>query len=235
MDEKIRSLRKTARLAGVLYFILGLLGFYSIMYVPKQFFVREDSVATANNILENEFLFRTGIASHLISVTTFLVMVLVLYKLLRHVQEHLAKLMVALVAVQVPVIFLLETCKMISLRLLKEEGMHALELGQLQDLSMILIKFHGSGIMLVEIFWGLWLIPFGLLVYKSGFIPRALGVLLIIAGIGYTIDSLTYILFPDYRPFTMWPAFIFSGLGELSTILWFLIIGVKSKTQIVSL
>ncbi len=232
MEEKITSLKKTARLAGLLYLVLGILGFYSIMYVPKRIFVSGDTVTTANNLLVNEFLFRTSIVSHLISVTTFLFLAFTLYKLFKKVNEHQAKLLVALVAVQVPIVFLLETFDITSLMILKGQVFKTLTPLQLQDLSMLFLKIHGYGIMTVEIFWGLWLIPFGQLVYKSVFIPRALGVLLIMAGIGYAVDSLTFMLFPGYRGFTQTAAFIFSGLGEGSTILWLLIIGAKDHLSI---
>jgi hypothetical protein len=140
--------------------------------------------------------------------------------------------MVALVIVQVPVVFLIETFKITSLMILKGEVLKTLAPEQLQDLAMMFLKIHGYGLSMLEIFMGLWLIPFGLLVYKSGFIPRLLGVLLLIAGIGYIVDSFTFMLFPNYRAFTFQPALIFSGLGELSTMLWLLIKGVKEQQQI---
>ncbi|MDP9229670.1 MAG: DUF4386 domain-containing protein [Bacteroidota bacterium] len=227
MEQTIGSLKKTARLAGLLYFILGITGYYAIMYVPGKIIVRGDAVATANNILANEFLFRTGIVSHLISVTTFLFLALVLYRLFKQVNEYQAKLLVVLVVVQIPIIFLIETCRITSLMILKGEVLKTLAPEQLQDLSMIFLKIHAYGIQTVEIFWGLWLIPFGQLVYKSGFIPRILGVLLIIAGVGYTVDSFTFMLFPNYREYSQITAFTFSGIGELSIILWLLIKGVR--------
>lgn len=81
--------------------------------------------------------------------------------------------------------------------------------------------------MTLEVFFGLWLLPFGLLIYKSGFIPRIIGVLMLIAGFGYTIDSLTSLLFPTLGSFTKPIAFTFSGVGEIITMLWLLIKGVK--------
>jgi len=227
MEENITLVKKTARLAGLLYFILAITGFYAIMYVPKQIMVKGDAAATAHNILANEFLFRTGIVSNLVSVTTFLFLAFVLYRLFKQVSERQAKALVALVIVQVPIVFVIETCKITSLMILKGEALKTFAPEQLQDLSMLFLKIHTYGIQTVEIFWGLWLIPFGQLVYKSGFIPRVLGILLIVAGIGYTIDSLTFVLFPNYRQFTQPIALTFSGLGELSIILWLLIKGIK--------
>ncbi len=228
----INSDKKNARIAGLLYLLLAIIAPYGVMYVPSKTIVRGDAVATANNILANEFLFRTGIVSHLISVIIFLFLVLVLYRLLKQVNEHQAKLMVALVIVQIPIVFLIETFKITSLMILKGEVLKTLAPEQLQDLAMMFLKIHGYGLSMLEIFMGLWLIPFGLLVYKSGFIPRLLGVLLLIAGIGYIVDSFTFMLFPNYRAFTFQPALIFSGLGELSTMLWLLIKGVKEQQQI---
>ena len=229
MEEKIPSLKKTARLAGLLYFILAITGFYGIMYVPSKTIVKGDAVATANNILSNEFLFRTSIVTQLISVTTFLFLAMVLYRLFKQVDAHKAKLLVALVAVQVPIVYILETCRYTSLMILKGEVFKTMAAEQLPDFAMLLLKIHGYGIMTLEIFFGLWLIPFGQLVYKSNFIPRLFGVLLLIAGVGYMIDSLTFMLYPGYRSYTMPVAFTFSGIGELSIMLWLLIKGVRNK------
>ena len=232
MHENIVSLKRTARLAGLLYLVLGLLGFYAIMYVPNRIFVRGDTATSAKNLLTDEFLFRTSIVSHLLSVVTFLFLAFVLYKLFRKVNEQQAKLLVALVVVQVPIIFLLETFDISSLMTLKGQVFKAATHAPLQDVSQLFLKIRGYGLMTVEIFWGLWLIPFGLLVYKSVFIPRVLGVLLISAGLGYTIDSLTFLLFPGLRDATQPAAMILSGLGEGSTILWLLIIGAKDHLSI---
>src|SRR6185503_18686548 len=101
MEEKTASLKKTARLAGLMYLLMGIPAPYALIYVPSKIIVHGDAAATANNILANEFLFRTGIVSQLISQTLFIFLVLVLYGLLKQVNEHQAKLMVALVIVSI--------------------------------------------------------------------------------------------------------------------------------------
>lgn len=111
--------------------------------------------------------------------------------------------------------------------LLVVSGLSTFELNQKQDISMLLLRIHRYGLATLQIFWGLWLIPFGLLVYKSGFIPRILGVLLLINGAGYIVESLRFLLFQrsDYlivRQFTFVTYF-----GELIMMLWLLIKGVK--------
>jgi hypothetical protein len=151
----------------------------------------------------------------------------VLNRLLKAVDTNKAKLMVALVVVQVPVVFVIEILRISALMISKGETLKPLGSEQLHNLSIGFIKTHSYGIMILEIFWGLWLIPFGQLIQKSSIIPRLLGTLLIIAGLGYIIDSLTFILFPSFRVFTKFPALAFSAIGEVTTILWLLIKGVK--------
>src|SRR4030066_2513870 len=197
MEEKTTSLKKTARIAGLWYLLLAITGAYSIIYVPSKIMVRGDSVATANNILANEFLFRTGIISHIISSTIFVFLVMVLYRLFKQVNERQAKLLVAVVIVQIPAVFIMEAFNITSLMIFKGEILKTFELSQRLDLAMSFLKINDYGTLPLEIFWGLGLIPFGLLVYKSGFIPRILGILLIIAGIEYMIDSFISLLFPN--------------------------------------
>ena len=106
MENKAASLKRTARLAGLLYLFLIITGVYGIFYVSSQVIVLDDTVTTAQNILNNEFLFRTGIVNDIISNTIFVFLALTLYRLLKQVNEHQAKLMVVLVVVQIPVVFL---------------------------------------------------------------------------------------------------------------------------------
>ncbi len=203
-----------------------LTGPFSLLYVPAKTIVRGDAVATANKILANEFLFRSGIAVGLLSVVVFLVLVFVQYKLFKSVDEHLAKLMVVFVVVQVPIDFLLDTFNITSLMILKGEVLKASTLEQRQDMAMLFIKIGGYGTLILEIFWGLWLLPFGLLAYKSRFIPRILGVYLFINGIAYILISITFLLMPDYR--ALFEQYTFPLLfGEMAIMLWFLIMGVK--------
>ncbi len=226
MENKIYSLKKTARLAGLLYFFLIITGVYIVMYVPSQIIVWGDADTTAKNILFNEFLFRTGIMGDIISNTIFVFLVFVLYRLLKQVNEHRAKLMVAFVIVQIPLVFIMEAFNITSLMIFKGEILKTFELSQRQDLAMLFLNINDYGALTLEMFWGIWLIPFGKLVYKSGFIPRIFGILLIIAGIDYMIDSFISLLFPSYRVFVNQPTLLFVIIGEISIMLWLLIKGV---------
>ncbi|HQF42949.1 MAG TPA: DUF4386 domain-containing protein [Ignavibacteriaceae bacterium] len=232
MENKVNSLRKTAKLAGLLYLILVITGVYSIMYVSSQIIVQGDVITTAKNILAKEFLFRTGIINDLISNTIFVLLVLVLYRMFKQVNEHQAKLMVAFVIVQVPAVFIMEALNITSLMIFKGEILQTFELNQKQDLAMLFLKINDNGTLTMEMFWGLWLLPFGLLVYKSRFIPRIFGILLVIAGISYIVDSFVSLLFPTYSTFVNQPTLLLVAIGEISITLWFLIKGVKNISTI---
>ena len=221
------STKKTARIAGLLYLILAITGAYGIIFIPSKIIIPGDAVATSNKLLANEFLFRTGIVNDLISNTIFVVLVFVLYRLLKQVNLSNAKLMVALVLVQIPVVFFTEAFNITSLMLFKGEILKTFELSQRQDLAMLFLNINSYGFIILEMFWGLWLLPFGLLVYKSGFIPRVFGVLLIIGGVAYIIESLTRILLPSYSAFVSQYTIVFYTIGELSIVFWLLIKGAK--------
>ena len=229
MEHQLNSLKKTARLAGFLYLLLVITGVYSIIFVSSQINVQGDAASTAKNILTNEFLFRTGIFNDFISNTIFVLLVLVLYRLFKQVNERQSKLMVALVIVQIPAVFIMEAFNITSLMIYKGEILQSFELNQRQDIAKLFLKINDNGMVALEVFWGLWLIPFGQLVYKSGFIPRIFGILLLIAGIAYILDSSTFMLFPDYRAFVSRPALLLVAIGEVSITLWLLIKGIKNN------
>lgn len=231
MEINSSSLKKTARLAGLLYLLLVITGVYSIIYIPSQIIVPGDAVTTAKNMISNEFLFRTGFLNDIITNTIFLFLVLVLYRLFKQVNENQAKLMFALVIVQIPCVFIMEAFNITSLMILKGEILKTFELSQRQDLAMLFLKINDYGTLPLEMFWGLWLLPFGLLVYKSGFIPRIFGILLVIAGTAYMIDSTIALLFPSYSVFVNKPTLLLVAIGEISITLWLLIKGVKIQDQ----
>src|SRR5688572_23901782 len=225
MEEKNNSLKKTARLTGFLYLLLVIANTYSHVYVPSQLLVREDAVATAKNILANEYLFRSCVAVNMAGAVIFLFLSLNIYRLFRQVNTQLTRILVALVIVQIPFVFVLNTFKLTSLMILKSEP------GDIPDLSMLFLQMNGYGMMALSLISGLWLLPFGMLVYKSKFIHRVFGVLLLLAAVGYTLDGLFAMLFPDYGQSLLLP-YIFFGLGEIPIMLWLLIQGVKDHLSI---
>jgi len=224
----MNTTKKTARLAGILYLIWILTGLYGIFYVPPKVIVRGDAVATANNILEHEFLFRTYILNDLISNALWVFLVLVLYRLFKQVDKRQAKLMVALVIVQVPAGFFMEVFNIASLMILKGELLKTFELTQKQDLAMFFLTMIDYGVLTLVLFWGLWLFPLAILVYRSRLLPRFLAVWLIITGFFYLVLSLTGIMLPQYKDMVSHSPFALPAeIGEVAFMLWLLIKGAK--------
>jgi hypothetical protein len=230
IQENYKAQKKRARVAGFLYFILAITGAYGIMYVPSSIIVLNDSAATASNIIANEFLFRTGVFSNLVCQTTFIFLALALYDLFKKVSEQLAKMMVALVTVSVPIAFLIIFNQLLILITLKEGFMTSFDAVQQQSMAMIFLKMYNQGNVVIGIFWGLWLIPFGLLAYRSGFIHKIVGVLLVMGGISYVVDASVFVLVPAFHSTTATLVSIFGSVSELSAVLWLLIIGVRERS-----
>jgi hypothetical protein len=227
------DLKKTARQGGVLYFIWVLTAFYSLMYVSSRTIVPGDAAATAEKMLANELLFRSGIINNILSSVIWIFIAWTLYKLFKHVNDSQAKLLVWLVIIQVTFLFFSEAFNMASLMAFKGEILKNYDLVQRQDIGLLFLKINGYGTAVLETFWGLWLFPFGYLVYKSGFIPKILGILLILNGIAYIIHSFTTILFPEYQDIVRQVSIPFWTLGEISITLWLLIKGIR-KPQTIS-
>jgi hypothetical protein len=228
METYLSSQKKTARLAGLLYLIWVITGLFSILYISPRIFGLEDA-ATSKNILSNEFLFRISIVNDLISSTIGVLLILTLYKLLKQVNEHQARLMVAFLFATIPVVFIMEAFNITALIILKGEILKSFELIQRQDIAMVFLEINEYCTYTLELFWGLWLVPLGQLIYKSKFIPSILGVFLILNGIAYIIPSILSLLLPNYRAIISQFAMPFWILGEISITLWLLIKGVKSK------
>jgi hypothetical protein len=200
---------------------------FSLIYVPRTLIVRGNATATANNILAHEMLFRTGIVADLIGSVIFICLAIALYRLLSGVNKTHASLMVALVLVSAAVGFLNELNNIAALTLFRGgEFLAVCDKPQRDALAMLFLRLHGQGNVINEIFWGLWLFPFGVLVFKSRFLPRILGVWLIINGFAYLAISLTGLLLPPYmdRLYNIAFPVLF---GEMAIMLWLLIKGAK--------
>src|SRR5438445_660002 len=166
----MNSTKKAARTAGVLYFLSSLLAPLSLIQIPSVFMVMGDATATANKIRTSELLFRIGIVAELMSATIFIFMGLAFYHLLKGVNKKHALLMLTLVLLSVPISFLNELKRIAALTLSNSAHfLLAVDQRQLDALVMAFLHLHGSGLLLAQIFWGLWLFPVGVLVYRSGF------------------------------------------------------------------
>jgi len=212
-----------ARIAGFLYLMLFPAPF-GLIYVPAHLVVRGDVAATANNIMASESLFRLGMVTNLIPPIVMTLLVLALYRLLKPVNKNMASLMVMFVLAAVPIAMLAELNQLAVLLLLSgADYLKAFTTDQLHALVMLFLDLHSLGVLIAHIFWGLWLFPLGYLIFKSGFLPRILGVLLIIGCFGYVIQSFAAFLFPDYKLNIIF----FTSWGELLLPLWLLIKGIN--------
>ncbi len=225
----MRATRNPGRYAGLLYVLMSIVGFFAMGYVPDKLIVYGNAAATANNIMTSETLFRFGIASELIGQAGFIFVALALYDLFKGVNRRQARLMVVLIVVSVPIAFLNELNSFAALALVRgADFLSILDQPQRNALAMLFLHLHGRGFVVAEIFWGLWLFPLALLVYKSRFLPRFLGVWLALAGLAWVILSLTSVLLPQYQDKVntyLQPAVF----GEIVFMLWLLIKGAKPQ------
>jgi len=224
------SPKTTARIAGALYLVVVLTGLFALMYVPSTLMVWTDAQATFNNIVASETLFRLGIYAGILCYTAFLLLPLVLYKLLQHVNKTHAVAMVALALVSVPISLFNLTHKFAVLTLINKPDFFSA--ADLPKQVLLQLEYYNNGIEVAAVFWGLWLFPFGYLVFKSGILPKILGILLMAGCFGYLINFTGSFLFPGYDSLGI-SGYISlpSGLGEIGTCLWLLIAGVRVKSN----
>lgn len=228
--EDVRSTQQQARFAGFLYLLLALIAPIGLLYVPGKLIVSRNATATADNIRASEGLLRIGIASELVHQIIGVFLVLALYRLFKAVNETHAKQMVILGAlVSVPIVFVNVLNEIAALVLVKgADFLSVFEKPQLDALAYLFLRLHSQGINVASIFWGLWLFPFGMLVIRSGFIPRVLGVLLMIAGVAYLASSFATLVLPQYAPLVSQVALPLE-VAELPIVFWLVIWGAKTR------
>ncbi|MCC1483536.1 DUF4386 domain-containing protein [Winogradskyella immobilis] len=222
----MKSTKQTARQAGFLYLLVAIFGGFAHFGVRMKLIVYNDAEVTSNNILSNEFLFRFGFVADIIQLTCFIFLLLILYRLLKSISKIYAKVMFLLAIVGISIACLNMLNQYAVLTILKGQYLETFNTSQIHSLSMLFLELHNVGYAIAHIFFGLWLFPLGYLVYKSGFIPKIIGILLMIATFGYLINMLTGFLFPGFETITSYGA-LFSGLAELIFIIWLLIKGVR--------
>ena len=225
--------KNTAKAAGFLYLAVIVTGMFSLAYVPQKLIDWDSGTATFYNITASPLLFRLGIYSSVVCYMAFTFLPLVLYKLLKTVNEFHARSMVILALLSVPLSFNNLQHKYAALTFTgKESFLHDVSTENLQSKLMFSLHQYNDGLLLTTVFWGLWLLPFGLLVYRSGFIPKFLGVLLVLGCVGYLVNFTGNTLFENYskagigKYMSMLPA-----AGEICICFWLLFFGSKAKAN----
>jgi Domain of unknown function (DUF4386) len=221
--------KKQARIAGLWYLLLGITAPIGLVYVPAKLIVPGNATATADHLRASESLVRIGIGSELFHQVIGIFLVLALYRLFKAVNQKYAVLMVIFSLLGLPIIFLNVLNEIAALVLVSgADFLSVFDKRQLDALAYLFVRLHSQGITVASIFWGLWLFPFGILIIRSGFIPRFLGVLLFIAGSAYIVSSSTSVLLPRYLLLVNKFAMILMA-AELPIMFWLLIWGAKTK------
>jgi uncharacterized protein DUF4386 len=225
-------LKRNARIAGLLYLTL-MTAPLRLLYIPSKLFVSGDASATARNIAAHQTLFRMGILSDLFTATMTIFLTLALFRLFKGVDEGLARLLVILGALMVTPIYFVNTINDAAALLLARgaDFLTVFEQPQRDALVVLFLRMHGQGVLANQVFWGLWLLPFGMLVYKSRFLPRILGIWLMLNCIAYVVTSVTGILWPTYEQRVsnwLFPVMF----GELAIMLWLIIVGAKERKPV---
>jgi hypothetical protein len=219
---------KTARLAGSIWLLMFILGPIA-QIVRSKLFVAGDMVATAQNIMSNEFLFRLGFVSDLVMMVLFLLLPLVLYKLLHSVDKNLSILMIILVMVSVPINMLNLLNEFAALQILSgAEYLSIFGAEQLMAQAMLSYDLYLHGYEIANVFFALWLVPLGLLVYKSRFLPKVLGVLLMVGGGGLLLGVMVHFLLPGYVIVNT-VLLIPQTISEFAFLIWVLIRGINES------
>ena len=226
------SPKRLARIAGFLYLIVGIFGGFAVAYVTPMVYVPGDAATTAGNVLANAGLVRIGVLADLFQATVFVFLGMTLYVLLKDVNKNAARAMMILVAIAATVMCLDKVFQFAALQVARDAS-YAAAFGAAgaNALVLLLLDMHHYGYLIAQIFFGLWLVPLGYLAYKSGMFPKALGVMLIVAGASYLVDMLAAFLIPDVSRQIHGFLAIPPTIAEIWLLGYLLVRGVKVPTQ----
>ena len=216
------------RVAGLWYLLIVLLGPLRLIYIPSKLFVKGNAAATVTNIGAHQWLFRAGIVSDLIGGVVLVFLVLAFYRLFRGVDQNLAVQVVIFGGIMPGLLYFISVVGDIA-ALAIARGIDFLSVfskPQLDALAMFLLNLRDHQYTAAEMLWGVWLFPLGILIYKSRFMPRFLGIWIILGGLSYVALSLTGVMFPAYQD-TVFKISQPAMFGELALMLWLLIKGAR--------
>lgn len=218
-----------ARVAGLSYLITTVAGLFAEIVVRGGLIVSGDAAATARNITASESLYRLGFAADLIGGAAYLVVTLLLYELLKPVNRVLSLLAAFFSLVGIAIGGVAALAHLAPLLILGGASyLHAFDAGQLQALAYLAIRLHAQGYLIALVFFGFYEALLGYLILNSGFLPRALGVLVGIAGLAFLINSFATFVAPPVGAALSNYMLILDAIGEFSLMLWLLIAGVDA-------
>jgi hypothetical protein len=230
-ETTMNSPKRLARIAGVLYLLVGIFGGFAEGFVDPRMYVAGNAAATAGNVVANSGLVRMGVVAHLLDGTCFVFLAMTLYILLLHVKKSVARAMLILVALATGIICLNAVFQFEGLRVATDSS-YAAALGSVGSnaLVLLLLDTQHYGTLIAQVFFGLWLVPLGYLAYKSaGLFPKWLGVVLIVGGVCYLVDLLAAFLVPDFGQMIHGFVVIPSAIAEISMVVYLLVIGVRTQ------
>lgn len=228
------SLDRTGRTAGALYLIVVVTGFFSLIYVPGHLDLAGDAQAVARNIAADDSLYRLGVLSWLVNQVAFVLLPLAFYRLFSAVHRDVAVAMVAFVLVSVPISLIAAVDRLDTLSALASEP----QLGAIapefrQALMLESLYAYRNAILVAQLFWGLWLLPLGYLVVKSGMVPKIFGVLLMVGCVGYLVEVAGDLLFTGYRATPLlWLVTLPGAVGEIGLCFWLLVRGIRQSAAL---
>jgi hypothetical protein len=227
IEDTMNSPRKVARVAGFLYLIVWL----TVLFGSLRFtlIVTGDAIATAEKINASVWLFRVGTVGDLIHITSLLLLAWALYILFKPVNRDIALLFLLIVSVSVAVQSVNLLIQFSSLRALSDAAYSTVfDTNQLDaELKFVQNTFE-NGTHVAQVFFGLWLLPLGYVAYKSGYLPRIIGILLMIGSVGYLVDVLIFYLLPEHSVFSI-PGLLIATIAEFALPAWLLVRGVSVK------
>jgi hypothetical protein len=226
------SLRRIARIAGVLYLLVALFGLFGHFIARGTVVVPGDATATAANIVAHPTLFRLGVVADLLMATAFILLGLVLFRLFRHVNREVAAALVAFVAIGTGMILLNLVGQYAALQVATDEA-YAIALGRpgSDALTLLLVSMQSYGFSIAGVLFGLWLLPLGYLAYRSGLFPRPLGVVLMVACFSYLIDTVATFLVPGLPASFSTVVTLPAAVAEFWMVGYLLAVGVRSRTR----
>jgi hypothetical protein len=231
-NRRMTSPKVLARIAGILYLLVGIFGGFAQGFVYPKMYVAGDAAVTARNLIANSGLVRIGVVADFFDNITWVFLALILYRLLKHVSKSAARAMVVLVAIGASITILNAVFEFEALRVATGAvNLSGFGAAGSNALALLLVDAQHYGLLTAQIFFGLWLVPLGYLAYRSGWFPKTLGVGLIVGAAGYLADVLAAFLVPDLGKAIHGYVTIPSAVAEIWMVGYLLVIGVKTNSQ----